>query len=351
MELGLYTFGDLPPGRRGPDAAQQRLAEIIAAAKLADEAGLSVFGVGEHHRPDYAISAPEVVLGAIAAATRSIRLTTAVTILSSADPVRIFEQFATVDLLSGGRGEITVGRGAFIESFPLFGYALEDYDALYIEKLDLFLRIAKGERLTWSGRFRPSLKDAVVSPRPLGGDQRIWIGAGGTPESAVRAGTAGLPLNLANIGGEPARFRPFIDLYRRSARAAGHAPEALRVAVSGHCHVQKNAQDARDDFYPHYAGYFRHNSPRGDGWQIGREDYERLLSPTGPLFVGSPQQIVDKILWEHEMFRHDRYMAQIDIGGLPFAKVANAIELLATEVLPAVRKALTRSVASAGPGS
>jgi probable LLM family oxidoreductase len=344
MELGLYSFGDLPPGMRDPEAAHRRLAEIVAAAKLADEAGLSVFGVGEHHRPDYAISAPEVVLGSIAATTRSIRLTTAVTILSSADPVRIFEQFATLDLLSGGRAEITVGRGAFVESFPLFGYALEDYDALFIEKLDLFLKVARNERLTWNGRFRPSLNDAVVSPRPLASDQRIWIGAGGTPESAVRAGTAGLPLNLANIGGEPARFKPFIDLYRQSGLAAGHAPGALRVAISGHLHVDNDAQVARDDFYPHYARYIGQNLPRGNaGRQLLREDYERLLSPTGPLFVGSPQQIIDKILYEHEMFRHNRYMAQIDIGGLPYGKVANAIELLATDVLPAVRKAVTQA--------
>jgi probable LLM family oxidoreductase len=341
MELGLYTFGDLPAGTRSPEAARLRLAEIVAAAKLADQAGLSVFGIGEHHRPDYAISAPEVVLGTIAGTTRSMRLTTAVTILSSADPVRIFEQFATVDLLSGGRAEIMVGRGAFVESFPLFGYSLEDYDALYIEKLDLFLKIATDERVTWSGRFRSPLRDAAVSPRPLASDQRIWIAAGGTPESAVRAGTAGLPLNLANIGGEPARFKPFIDLYRRSGLAAGHAPGALRVAISGHLHVQKNAQAARDDFYPYYAGYIGHNLPHGDaGWKVSRDDYERLLSSRGPLFVGGPQQIVDKILYEHEMFRHDRFMAQIDIGGLPYAKVANAIELLATDVLPAVRKAL-----------
>jgi alkanesulfonate monooxygenase SsuD/methylene tetrahydromethanopterin reductase-like flavin-dependent oxidoreductase (luciferase family) len=221
MEIGIYTFGDLPFGVTGAEAARRRLAEIVAAAKLADEAGLSVFGVGEHHRSDYAISSPAVVLGAIAMATTTIQLTTAVTILSSADPVRVFEDFATVDLLSGGRAELTVGRGAFTESFPLFGYDLHDYDALYIEKLDLLLQLLRSERVTWRGRFRPALHEAEVAPRPFAPCPPIWIGAGGTPASAVRAGETGLPLNLANIGGEPARFKPFIDLYRRAGIEAG----------------------------------------------------------------------------------------------------------------------------------
>lgn len=343
MELGLYTFGDLPVGVTGPEPARQRLSEIVAAAKLADEAGLSVFGVGEHHRSDYAISAPEVVLGAIATVTRAIKLTTAVTILSSSDPVRVFESFATVDLLSGGRAELTVGRGAFIESFPLFGHALEDYDALYAEKLGLLLQIAASERVSWRGRFRPALNDAEIAPRPLPGRQPFWIGAGGTPESAVRAGRLGLPLNLANIGGEPARFRPFVELYRRSAAEAGHDPAGLKLGISSHLHLQKDSQAARDEFYPYYARYIGHNLPNRDrGWKVSRLEYEALRGPRGALFVGSPQEIVDKILYEHELFGHDRFMAQIDIGGLPFAKVANAIELLGSTVLPQVRKALGR---------
>lgn len=341
MELGLYTFGDLPTGVRGAEAARQRLSEIVAAARLAEEAGLSVFGVGEHHRSDYAISAPGVVLGAIAAVTTSIKLTTAVTILSSADPVLVFEDFATVDLLSGGRAELTVGRGAFIESFPLFGHALEDYDALYIEKLDLLLKLFQSERVSWQGRFRPALRDAEIAPRPLPSQHPVWIGAGGTPESAMRAGRLGLPLNLANIGGEPARFKPFIDLYRRSAAEAGHDTARLKVGISSHLHVQQDSQTARDEFYPFYARYIGHNLPNRDrGWQVSRSDYEALAGPRGALFVGSPQEIVDKILYEHELFRHDRFMAQIDIGGLPFAKVAAAIELLGAQVLPQVRKAL-----------
>jgi len=341
MEIGIYTFGDLPAGARGPQATQQRLKEIVAAAKLADEAGLHVFGVGEHHRSDYAVSAHTVVLGAIAAVTRNIRLTSAVTILSSADPVRVFEDFATLDLLSEGRAELMAGRGAFVESFPLFGFELQDYEALYNEKLELLLKLRTQERITWEGRFRPSLDGVEVAPRPASKLLPIWIGAGGTPQSAVRAGQAGLPLNLANIGGEPARFKPFIDLYRKTGLAAGHAAEDLKVAISGHLHVQKNSQQARDEFFPHYTHYMRHNLPQRDvGWAITQSDYAQLASPRGSLFVGSPQEIADKILYEHELFGHQRFLAQIDIGGMPSSKVAQVIELLAGDVLPMVRRAL-----------
>ena len=341
MEIGIYTFGDLPAGARGPAAAQQRLQEILAAARLADEAGLHVFGVGEHHRSDYAVSAHTVVLGAIAAQTRRIRLSSAVTILSSADPVRVFEDFATLDLLSGGRAELMAGRGAFIESFPLFGFALEDYDALYEEKLALLLQLRAQDRIRWQGRHRAPLAGVEVAPRPLADRLPVWVGAGGTPQSAVRAARAGLPLNLANIGGEPAQFKPFIDLYRRTGLASGHAASDLKVAISGHLHVQKDSQRAREEFFPHYSHYMRHNLPQRDkGWEISGAAYAQLGSPRGSLFVGSPQEIAEKILYEHELFGHQRFLAQIDIGGLPFAKVAQGIELLATQVLPVVRRAL-----------
>lgn len=348
MEIGIYTFGDLPvgpSGSQGPQAAKQRLDEVLAAARLADEAGLQVFGVGEHHRSDYAISAHAVVLGAVASVTRQIRLTSAVTILSSADPVRVFEEFATLDLLSGGRAELMAGRGAFVESFPLFGCELSDYDTLYEEKLALLLQLRRQARVSWRGLHRPALLDAEVAPRPLQPLLPVWVAAGGTPASAVRAGQAGLPLNLANIGGQPAQFKPFIDLYRETGLRAGHILNDLKVAVSGHLHVQRDAQQARDEFYGHYTHYMRHNLPQRDqGWQVSRMAYEQLASPQGSLFVGSPQQIVDKILYEHELFGHQRFLAQIDIGGLPFAKVARSIELLATEVMPAVRKALAEPV-------
>jgi alkanesulfonate monooxygenase SsuD/methylene tetrahydromethanopterin reductase-like flavin-dependent oxidoreductase (luciferase family) len=245
---------------------------------------------------------------------------------------------------------LTVGRGAFIESFPLFGFDLKDYDALYEEKLDLLLKISTSDAITWQGRFRPALNNVKIAPRPYVAKPPIWIGAGGTPESAIRAGRAGVPLNLANIGGEPVRFRPFINLYRKSFQDAGHDRTGLKVGISSHLHVQKNSQTALDEFYPHYARYIGHNLPNGDnGWKVSRADYEHLANPRGALFVGSPQQIVDKILYEHEMFRHDRFMAQIDIGGLPFNKLAKAIELLATEVLPAVRKATDAGMTAVAP--
>jgi len=345
VEIGLYTFGDLPFGVSGPEASRNRLAEIVKAAQLADQAGLDVFGVGEHHRSDYSISVPSAVLVAIASVTTRIKLTTAVTILSSSDPVRVFEELATIDLLSSGRGEIIVGRGAFVESFPLFGYNLEDYDALFAEKLALLLKIASEQRVTWQGKSRAPLYDAEVAPRPYKRHLPIWIGAGGTPESAVRAGRAGLPLNLANIGGEPVRFKPFVDLYRESYSAARHAHIGAKVGISGHLHVQDDSQRALNEFHPHYARYIGHNLPNRDaGWRVSREDYERLARPQGPLFVGSAQQIIDKILYEFELFGHDRFMAQIDIGGLPFEKVARSIELLAREVLPAINKATARIV-------
>ncbi len=341
MQFGLYTFGELTPhgtdGRRV--SAEQRLQEILAAAKLADQAGLDVFAVGEHHRLDFAIAATPVVLAAIAQVTSTVRLASAVTILSTADPVKVFEDFATVDLLSGGRAEVIAGRGVFTELFPLFGYDVADQDQLFAEKIDLLLRLNAAERVTWQGRFRPPLHDAPIPPRPLQRDLPIWVGTGGTAGSVVRAGTLGLPLALANIGVPPAQFAPLIDLYRRTGTQAGHRGADLKVAVASHLHVQKNSQDAMDTFYPYYAGYFRHHPPDPSrAREISRSVYEQLAGPEGALFVGSPQQIVDKILYEYRLFGHQRFMAQIDIGGLPYAKVAQVIELLATQVTPVLRR-------------
>jgi probable LLM family oxidoreductase len=341
MEIGLYTFGELTPhwadGRR--IGAEQRLKEILAAAKLADEAGFAVFAVGEHHRLDFSIAATPVVLAAIAQVTARIRLASAVTILSTADPVKVFEDFATVDLLSGGRVEVIAGRGVFTESFPLFGYDLADQDELFAEKLDLLLRLNAADRVTWQGRFRPALHDAPIPPRPVQARLPIWVGTGGTRGSVVRAGALGLPLALANIGLPPAQLAPLVDLYRRTGSEAGHGAADLKVAVASHLHVQRNSQDAMSTFYPYYAGYFRNHAPdQYRAREISRDAYERLASREGALFVGSPQQIVDKILHGYELFRHQRFMAQIDIGGLPYPKVAEAIELLATEVAPAVQR-------------
>ena len=342
FELGLYTFGDLMPDTPTAKAigAQQRLAEILAAAKLAEEAGLDVFAVGEHHRLDMAISATPVVLAAIAAVTRRIRLASAVTILSTADPVRVFEDFATVDLLSGGRAEVIAGRGIFTESFPLFGYDLADYDALFEEKLDLLLKLNVADRVTWQGRFRTPLNDSPIPPRPAQA-LPIWIGTGGTPESVVRAGVLGLPLSLANISRPPAALAPLADLYRNTAAQAGHAGENIRISIATHMHVQKDSQAALDTFYPHYADYFfTHSASQYRAERVTRATYEERAGPSGAIFVGSPQQIIDKMLYERELFGHQRFLAQIDIGGLPYASVARVIELFAAEVAPVVRRAI-----------
>jgi probable LLM family oxidoreductase len=341
FELGLYTFGDLMPHTPVGKAisAQQRLAEILAAAKLAEASGLDVFAVGEHHRLDMAVSATPVVLAAIAAVTQRIRLASAVTILSTADPVRVFEDFATVDLISGGRAELIAGRGIFTESFPLFGYDLADYDDLFSEKLDLLLKLNAAERVTWQGRFRTPLHDAAIAPRPAQRALPIWVGTGGTPASVARAGALGLPLALANISIPPAKLAPLAAHYRDSAGQAGHDAKKMKISIATHMHVQKNAQEALDAFYPYYAGYFfTHTPSQYRVQQIARADYEERAGPHGAIFVGSPQQIVDKILYERELFGHQRFLAQIDIGGLPYADVARVIELFAAEVAPAVRR-------------
>ncbi len=338
MEIGLYTFADLTRDATGaaPSFAK-RMGEVLGAARLADDVGLSVFGVGEHHRLDMAAASPAVVLAAIGAATRSIRLTSTVTILPTLDPVRVYQDFATLDLVSGGRAEITVGRGAFIESFALFGVDLADYDAVFAEKLDLLMKLDASERVTWSGKYRTPLEDAEISPRPAKGRLPVWIGVGGTPESAVRAGKLGLPLTLANITQPPAKFAPQIEAYRQAGKEVGHDAAALKVAIAGHLYVEKDSQKARDTFYPHYAAYFREHAVKGKyAMEVSREEFDKRAGPDGPLYVGSPQEIIDKIGKAKGLFRHDRYLGQMDLGGIPFAKVADATELLAHEVMPRV---------------
>jgi probable LLM family oxidoreductase len=341
MELGLYTFGDITadPNTGRSISVQQRYTEILAAAKLADEAGLDVFGIGEHHRLDIAISSPATVMAAIAATTKRIRLTSAVTILSTLDPVRVFQDFATVDLVAGGRAEIIAGRGAYIESFALFGEDMTDYDALFAEKLDLLLKLNESERVTWQGRFRPALNDSQISPQPAR-KLPIWLGAGGNPETMLRAGDLGMPVILANISKPPASFADQIAAYRQRHAENGHDPKMLKVGIATHAHVARDSQTALDEFYPYYSAYFREHAPRPNfGATVPRDVYETRAAVSGPIFVGSPQQIVDKIMHERELFGHDRFLAQIDIGGLPYAKVAHSIELLATRVAPAIRAA------------
>lgn len=340
MELGVYTFGDITPDPNTGRAISvpQRYAEILAAAKLADEVGLDVFGVGEHHRLDIPISSPAVVMAAIAGGTKRIRLSSAVTILSTLDPVRVFQDFATVDLLSGGRAEVIAGRGAYIESFALFGDDLADYDALFAERLDLLLKLSDSQRVTWEGRFRAPLINSEISPRPVG-KLPIWLGVGGNPESALRAGEFGLPLILANITQPPTNFVSQIAAYRQRHAEKGHDASTRKVAIATHVHVAKESQTALNEFYPHYSAYFREHAPRANlAGEISRDVYERRASSTGPILVGSPQQIIDKLMHERELFTLDRFLAQVDIGGLPYAKVATTIELLATQVLPAFRR-------------
>ena len=346
FEIGLFTFGEITadPSTGQPVDPAVRLREFIDLAKIGDQAGLDVFGVGEHHRPDFAIASPAVVLAAIAQATVRIRLTSTVTVLSTADPVKVFEDFAAVDLISGGRAEITAGRGAYTESFPLFGHDLADYDELFEEKLDRLLRLNREKRLTWSGKHRAPLVDAGVYPRPVQDQLPVWIAVGGTPASVVRAGRHGLPLYLAILG-QPARFAPLAELYRQSAAAAGHAPPALRVGVTSHFYVEPTSQGARDTFYPYYSHYIGNNMPGARGQLLPRDAFDAWAGPRGALFAGSPQEVIDKILWEHELLGHDRFLAQIGLGGLPFAETARSIELLATEVLPAVRRETSTSPA------
>ena len=335
MELGLYSFGDVSDGAAG--SAAQRTRELIEEIALADQAGLDVFGLGEHHRPDYAVSAPAVVLAAAAARTRRIRLTSAVTVLSSDDPVRVFQQFATLDLLSDGRAEIMAGRGSFIESFPLFGYDLAAYDSLFEEKLDLLLRLRESERVTWAGRHRAALGGQGVYPRPIQQPLPVWVAVGGTPQSVVRAATRGLPMALAIIGGTPERFVPLVELYREAAREAGHTPPP--VSINSHAFIADNSTQARDAFFPAYA-VVMNRIGRERGWPpVTRQQFDSMCGPRGALLVGSPQEGVEKILFEHELFGHQRFLAQV-IGPVSHASIMRMIELFGTVVAPAVRQAL-----------
>lgn len=337
MELGISTFVETPDTLTV--SPQQRIQDLLEEIELADQLNLDFVAIGEHHRKDYIVSAPAVVLAAAAARTKRVKLTSAVTVLSSDDPVRVFQQFATVDLLSNGRAEIMAGRGSFIESFPLFGYDLKDYDELFSEKLDLLINLNEKERVTWKGKHRAAITNLGVYPRPVN-KMPIWIAIGGTPQSVERAAKLGLPMMLAIIGGAPDRFAPYVQYYRDTAREAGHDASKLGVGINSHFYVAPTSQAAADEFYP---GYFKMMSRIGieRGWPpIDRSHYEDLRAPHGSLFVGSPQQIIDKILYEYELFKHSRFLAQVTIGHMEHSKVMKSIELFGNEVAPAVRKAI-----------
>lgn len=343
IELGIMSFADMLPDVPGASGvqAQQRIRELMEEIRLADELGLDVFGIGEHHRPDYAVSSPATLLAAAAVLTKNIRLSSAVTVLSSDDPVRVYQQFASVDLLSSGRAEIMAGRGSFIESFPLFGYDLRDYDELFSSKLDLLLRLCKGGPVTWQGTHRPALKEQGVYPQAVQVPLPVWVAVGGTPASAVRAATLRLPLVLAIIGGMPEQFVPFINLYKNTAIKQGTPQEQIRLAVNNHVFITEDAQDAADSFYPYYSEMMNRVG-RERGWPpLTRQQYDGLRSPRGALMVGSVQQVIDKILYEHELFGFTRFLAQASIGTVPHKLIMKSIELFGTKVAPAIRKALS----------
>jgi probable LLM family oxidoreductase len=347
MELGVYTFAEATPDPATGKvvSSERRLADLMEEIELADQVGLDVFGVGEHHRPDYVVSAPAIVLAAAAVKTKRIRLTSAVTVLSSDDPVRVFQQFATVDLLSGGRAEIMAGRGSFIESYPLFGYDLDDYDELFSEKLAMLLAIREQVKVTWNGKHTQSLDDRGVYPRPVQNPIPIWIAVGGTPQSVVRAGTLGLPLAIAIIGGSPERFVPFADLYRESAQRAGHDPDTLQLSINSHGLIGDDAEETANIAWPAYADTMGRIG-RERGWPPPtRRHFETERSQRGAMLLGNPQQVIDKILFEHELFGMTRFMIQFSVGTLPHAVIMRSIELYGTRVAPAVRKAISNTKA------
>jgi probable LLM family oxidoreductase len=345
MELGLYTFAELTAdpttGRIATPA--ERLRDLLEEVQLADQLGLEVFGVGEHHRPDFAVSSPAVVLGAAAERTERILLTSAVSVISSDDPVRVFQDFATLDLISGGRAEIMAGRGSFIESFPLFGYDLRDYDELFAEKLALLVQLREGEHVTWSGTHRASIDGRGVYPRPAR-ELPIWVAVGGSPESAARAGLLGLPLALGIIGGLPERFAPFAEIHRRAAEQGGHGPLAL--GINSHGYLADTSQRAADEAFAPFATMMNRIG-RERGWPpMTRQDFDASRTLRGANFVGSPQEVIEKILFQHEIFGHQRFLLQMTVGSMPHAQVLRSIELFGTEVAPAVRKELERTSAA-----
>ncbi|MBW4439335.1 MAG: LLM class flavin-dependent oxidoreductase [Pleurocapsa minor GSE-CHR-MK-17-07R] len=344
FELGLVSFAELTPdpatGHKMTPA--QRMKELLEEITLADQVGLDVYGLGEHHRDDFIVSAPEVVLGAAAALTKNIRLTSAVTVLSSDDPVRVFQRFASLDLVSQGRAEIIAGRGSFIESFPLFGYDLRQYDNLFTEKLDLLLKLREDEFITWQGKLRAPLDHLGVYPRPMQDRLPVWVGVGGTPESVVRAASRGLPMALAIIGGMPERFAPFVDLYRQSARENGYDPATLPVSINSHGFIADSRQQALDESFP-LVQQMMNKIGRERGWApMGRAQYDAGAGLRGANFVGTPDDVIEKILFQHEIFGHQRFTLQLTVGSLPHDKVLHAIELYGTKVAPVVRAEIAR---------
>jgi probable LLM family oxidoreductase len=346
MQIGLDSFAAIAsdPTTGVTLSAEEQLRNLLTEIEHADQVGLDVFGIGEHHRTEYLDSAPAIILAAAAARTKRIRLTSAVTVLSAADPVRVFQNFATLDLISNGRAEIVAGRGSFVEAYPLFGLKLEDYDSLFTEKLDLLLKIRESTNVHWSGRHRPALTGQGIYPRPLQNPLPIWIGVGGTPASFARAGVLGLPLMVAIIGGEHRSFRPLIDLYREAGHRAGHSPDQLKVGIHSLGYVADTAAQAADEFFPGYARAFTEIG-KERGWPpTTRRQFDALLGPTGALILGDAETVVEKILRLNEdLGGISRLTFQMSIATLTHAKLMHAIELLGTQVAPIVRSKLPAS--------
>jgi probable LLM family oxidoreductase len=343
MELGIYSFVEIPIDANNAPLSSpvQRMKDLMEEIVLADELGLDVFALGEHHRPEYLVSSPAVVLAAAAVKTKNIRLSSAVTVISSDDPVRVYQDFATVDLLSNGRAEIMAGRGSFIESFPLFGYDLEEYDDLFQEKLQLLMKLQESERITWNGKHRAELNDLGVYPRAVQKKMPVWIAVGGTPQSAVRAAVLGLPMALAIIGGEPDRFTPFTQLYRSTAKNIKRDPSTMKFSINSHGYIADSSQQARDEYYPPYAEVMGRIGKERNWPPPSRARFDAECDPHGALFVGSPQQIIDKIMYEYELFRHDRFLIQFSVGTIPHEKMMKSIELFGTQVAPVIRKEIS----------
>ena len=339
MQVGIDSFAAFHVDANRSISSSERLQRLVEQIEYADQIGLDVFGVGEHHRHGFLDSAPGVILGAAAARTKHIRLTSAVTVLSAADPVRIFQEFATLDLLSQGRAEMVVGRGSFIEAFPLFGLKLDDYDSLFSEKLELLLKIRENEHVYWSGKYRPALTGQGIYPRPLQNPLPIWIGVGGTPESFVRAGLLGLPLMVAIIGGQTPSFKPLIDLYREAGKRAGYLPHQLKVGIHSLGYVAESTEEAVDDFFPGYA-HSMNEIGKERGWPpISRRDFEAQLGPNGALLIGNPEEVAEKIIRHSQALDGiSRVTFMMNPASLPHEKLMRATELIGSRVTPVLHK-------------
>lgn len=336
MEFGLYSIGDLLPNPHTGKiiSAEQRLHEFIEASKLADEAGLDVFAVGESHQQHFTTQGHTVLLGAIAQATKNIKIASSATVISVADPVRVYEDFATLDLISHGRAEIVAGRGSRIGAYSLLGYDVRDYEELFEEKLELLMKINNEERVTWEGEFRAPLNNAAILPQPKNGKLPIWRAVGGPPASAIRAGYAGIPMMLTTLGGPATSFKVSVDAYREAAQRSGFDPSTLPIATTSLFYTAESSQDALREYYPH----LNHGMQAIQGSGYPKQQFAQSTDYRDALMVGSPQQIIEKMLYQHELYGQQRFMAQIDFGGVPFEKIAKNIELIATEIMPAVKK-------------